>query len=560
MWYRWIPNKYRVRLSIAFAFNATHNHFVLDRGGNVFKQSAPVIKLRPNATEGDHFVLLGLLNSSTACFWLKQVCHNKGSTVDELGARQTTVEFENFYEFTAGTLAELPVPSRLPELMSRRIDQRAQELAMTCDGAWLCSAESAREDATVRSRAHAEILGVLVALQEELDWRVYAAFGLVDEHLCAPDDKPTPPLELGERSFEIAMARACTNGASETTWFARHGSRPITELPMTWPEWYRELVDRRIAAIQSDRDLGLIERPEFKRRWNLEPFDLIRRRAVRERILDHVEEMPVWRQEGLVTVRVLAEMLAASDDINALVACYTDGSGGELEAVLVEILETEHVPYLAALRYKDSGLSKREDWERTWELQRIEDKIDSLVGLPKGHPKRINEAEAGLQKRLEIGNVPVPEKYRSADFQKSSYWANRGKLDVPKERFISYPNASPDGDGTLLLGWAGWDHKQQAAALGAHYTRMRDAGWEPELLQPLLAGIAELVPWLKQWHQDDADGDLGAIYDQILETECGRLGVQKHELKAWRPTKKKRGARRKNKANAEHALVEEDAG
>ncbi|MDE8345044.1 MAG: hypothetical protein POH28_02540, partial [Acidocella sp.] len=32
-WYRWIPERYHIRLSIAFAFVATHNHFVLDRGG-----------------------------------------------------------------------------------------------------------------------------------------------------------------------------------------------------------------------------------------------------------------------------------------------------------------------------------------------------------------------------------------------------------------------------------------------------------------------------------------------------------------------------------------------
>ena len=32
-------------LTIAFADLATHNHFVLDRGGKVFKQSAPIIKL-----------------------------------------------------------------------------------------------------------------------------------------------------------------------------------------------------------------------------------------------------------------------------------------------------------------------------------------------------------------------------------------------------------------------------------------------------------------------------------------------------------------------------------
>ncbi len=51
-------------LSIAFAYVATHNHFVLDRGGKVFKQSAPVIKLPVDATEDDHLQLLGLLNSS----------------------------------------------------------------------------------------------------------------------------------------------------------------------------------------------------------------------------------------------------------------------------------------------------------------------------------------------------------------------------------------------------------------------------------------------------------------------------------------------------------------
>ena len=71
----------RTPLSIVFAFVATHNHFVLDRGGKVFKQSAPVIKLPPSATEDDHLALLGLLNSSTACFWMKQVCHDKGGAL-----------------------------------------------------------------------------------------------------------------------------------------------------------------------------------------------------------------------------------------------------------------------------------------------------------------------------------------------------------------------------------------------------------------------------------------------------------------------------------------------
>jgi hypothetical protein len=72
-WYRWIPDKYRTPLSIVFAFVATSNHFVFDRGGKVFKQSAPVIKLPVRADEASHLELLGVLNSSTACFWMQQV-------------------------------------------------------------------------------------------------------------------------------------------------------------------------------------------------------------------------------------------------------------------------------------------------------------------------------------------------------------------------------------------------------------------------------------------------------------------------------------------------------
>src|SRR5262245_39213693 len=94
------PKSAKNPFSITFAFVATHNHFVLDRGGKVFNRSAPIIKLPSNATEEAHLALLSLLNSSTACFWMKQVFHNKGSTIDEKGARQTTVAFENFYEFT----------------------------------------------------------------------------------------------------------------------------------------------------------------------------------------------------------------------------------------------------------------------------------------------------------------------------------------------------------------------------------------------------------------------------------------------------------------------------
>ena len=78
-WYEYsmfFRGRFSIPLSITFAFVATHNHFVLDRGGRVFKQSAPVIKLSVGATETEHLSLIGVLNSSLACFWMKQSFHN----------------------------------------------------------------------------------------------------------------------------------------------------------------------------------------------------------------------------------------------------------------------------------------------------------------------------------------------------------------------------------------------------------------------------------------------------------------------------------------------------
>src|SRR5690606_10971668 len=95
-------------LTIAFAFVATHNHFVLDRGGKVFKQSAPIIKLPDTATEDDHLALLAYLNSSTACFWMKQVFYPKASAVGDISSEKGKPE-ANRYEFAGTQLGSLPL-------------------------------------------------------------------------------------------------------------------------------------------------------------------------------------------------------------------------------------------------------------------------------------------------------------------------------------------------------------------------------------------------------------------------------------------------------------------
>ena len=92
----------------------------------------------------------------------------------------------------------------------------------------------------------------MIALQEELDWRCYKLYGITDEDLCYRDlegNQFEPPgIDLGQRAFEIVMARQMAAGQLETTWFERHRSKPITELPDHWPDEYKRLVERRIAA------------------------------------------------------------------------------------------------------------------------------------------------------------------------------------------------------------------------------------------------------------------------------------------------------------------------
>ncbi|MEU9009044.1 hypothetical protein AB0D12_04495 [Streptomyces sp. NPDC048479] len=146
-------------------------------------------------------------------------------------------------------------------------------------------------------------------------------------------------------------------------------------------------------------------------------------------------------------------------------------------------------------------------------------------------------------------DIPVPPKYASADFLKASYWSHRGKLDVPKERFISYPDASPDSDPTLLLGWAGWDHKDQVQALvNVINDRTEQAGWDTPRLTPLIAGIQELMPRVRQWHgehDEEWGGNPAEEYQAYLDEQRGKHGLSADDLTAWRPEKKTRGRAKK---------------
>ncbi|MEU6561994.1 BREX-2 system adenine-specific DNA-methyltransferase PglX [Nocardia nova] len=544
-WWEWqelYAAKLKTPLTLTFAFVATHNHFVLDRGGKVFKQSAPVIKLPEGASEEDHLRLLGLLNSSTACFWLKMVSHNKGSTVDSKGARQSRVPFDDFYEFTGTKLEQFPLPEEYPTQLSRSIDKLADELSRALpnlfDSDKAPTTQALEEAKTIWESTRCQ----MITLQEELDWQVYSIYGLIPRTNDVTIDD-IPKMSFGERAFEIALARKIASGGAPDDWFTRHNATPITEIPTHWPETYRQIVQERIKIIESSRAIGMIERPEYKRRWATEGWDALQDKALRSWLLDRMESRNLWfddnGQPQILTLSRLTDLLAADEDFVSVAALYSPRS--DLAQVVAELITDQHVPFISALRYKPSGLKKRRDWEHIWDVQRQED------AMPDGHEKN------AFRK-----SIPVPPKYTSADFLRTSFWQARGKLDVPKERFISYGStnvATPD-----LYGWAGWDHREQAMAIAIH---LAEHSLSTEEITPFLAGLLELQPWLDQWHKD-IDPDFGISPAEFLSGDRrerqAEHGLTDDNLRNWRPQPPARGRRSAEKHTAKTKIdsAEED--
>lgn len=540
-WSRFQRERFLVPLTIAFSEIATHNHFILDRGGKVFNRTAPVIKLPAGASEEVHLGLLGLLNSSVACFWLKQVCHNKGSTVDQHGARQRTSPFEDFYALNSTKVAEFPLIDSRPLDIATRLDTQARQLAASQPAALLAATEAGTHALPTRASLDAardnsaQLRRLMIARQEELDWRCYHLYGLLPTDTAAKSFEYDAPIEvaLGERAFEIVLARRMAAGTETTTWFARHGSTPITDIPNHWPADYRQVVQRRIDLIASDRNIRLIERPEYKRRWNSPQWSDLEQAALRDWLLARLELPRYWPTRAdqppqLTSTSRLADAARLDADFMHMAALYAGHTDFDPSQLVAQLVASEAAPFLPVLRYTEAGLRKRTQWEDTWALQRREDAGEA------------------------VGNIPVPPKYKSTDFLKTDVWRLRGGLDVPKERWISYPGCERGADGSLVIAWAGWDHLQQATALAGFYLDMKDnEGWPPERLQPLLAGLLELVPWLEQWHNDvePVYGEcMGHYYKGFVSEEARAQGFTLDDLRAWKPvvTTAPRGRRRVN--------------
>lgn len=537
-WYEWSRfqrERFRNTSSIAYADISTHLHFAYLEGRYVFNRTAPAIKKRQGDSSEEFMGLLGILNSSVACYWMKQVCFPKDG--------QASMWDERF-AFNASNLVELPIASVRPIELARRINDLAHRLSNTIAPERLIRSDGGsawpptRVSLNSAETAYASLTRKMIAEQENLDWYCYSIYGL----LAGVSDLgelvfPEPPeVALGERAFEIVLARRMAAGTEATTWFARHGSTPIIDIPSHWPEDYRQVVQRRIDLIETDRNIRLIERPEYKRRWNSPQWNDLEQAALRDWLLARLELPRYWLTSAdqppqLTSTSRLADAARMDADFMQMAALYAGHADFDPSQLVAQLVASEAAPFLPVLRYTEAGLRKRTQWEDTWALQRRED--------------------AGEDLTTSVGKIPVPPKYKSTDFLKTDVWRLRGGLDVPKERWISYPGCERGADGSLVIAWAGWDHLQQATALAGFYLDMKDnEGWTPERLQPLLVGLLELVPWLEQWHNDidPVYGErMGDYYQGFVVEEARAQGFTLDDLKTWKPavTAATRGRKKK---------------
>ncbi len=317
------------------------------------------------------------------------------------------------------------------------------------------------------------------------------------------------------------IARGEEPDEQPTEWFNRHRWEPHTTADAL-PEAERALVLARIERTQASRDLSLLEQPTFKRRWYKPDHEKEEREALSLWLADRLEDWAKERKSPF-TAAEIASALRSDPGVLAAGELLTGRPDFDVDALLTELLRKDAVPNQKHHVFTQEGLLNRAQWERTWEEQHKED-------------------------RGEKANPEAPDKYDAKDYLRAEYWSLRGKLDVPKERFIAFTEVPPPVGEPLLYGWAGWTHRERARALLALDEELENAGVKKQDRLGLLWGAQFLLPYVA-WESPSAASDLRADIRGVV----GEDGVTDAMLKEWAerfPPPGRGGARGRGKSKA----------
>ncbi|HAH43606.1 MAG TPA: BREX-2 system adenine-specific DNA-methyltransferase PglX [Planctomycetaceae bacterium] len=585
------PSRYRTTPYLASPNIASHLHFVPSSIPSLFNMTAPVVILQSDSPEGSFEQLLAYCNSSIVCFWMKQIAHQKQLTGGD-GVRVESLSKVPF-QYSTTQIKKIPIPAsddESKESLWKRLSDLGKRLCFHIAELEEISPHKIIQSSFVTENnlghlikaVHKKRLDAhrhLVAIQEEVDFTSYCLFGLCDETVLLDPFPENLCVDEGERPF-------CINNQTNEDGFV-----VPKDIPTHWPESIKTVWRRRIECIGQSTELGILEDSMYKRRWvgrqglfnhrrhaddlrvglgkwlldRLESYFDFDGRMSADAELSEEDKQKLGvsaplREIALYSVAKLADIARQDSQFMEVAEVYRDDPAFDVERLVEELVKGEHVPLLPVLRYKPSSLRNRAEWERTWELQRLEDKLragepvnltdydltdkqqEELTAWQSETPDKQKADDRGLDQILSIS---VPPKYKSSDFISTGgarYWALRGKLDVPKERWVSFPHCEGP-DGTLMIAWAGYNHLQLTQAISAYFVEVQEhlGGRDDVRLIPLLAGVIELLPWLKQWHHDidpEFNQRMDEVYEGFVNEEARALGKTSDEIKAWQPPKK----------------------
>jgi hypothetical protein len=224
---------------------------------------------------------------------------------------------------------------------------------------------------------------------------------------------------------------------------------------------------------------------------------------LREWLLESIEANSTGRSGAFTVEQVVASI---QDNPRVLTICelLTDRRDFDLVQLIAKALRDCSVPSHPSHIYSSMGLLKRQVWERTWEAQRRDELGDHTEPTP-------------------------PPTYERGDFLKPEYWQFRGKLDVPKERFVAFTEVPNRSAADTLFGWTGWTSVQRLKAVLSIDEDLEDAGVSLVDRAALLDSAWRLLP--------DVEREDSAVATRLkaeLQALVGPDGPSRKLIEDWK--------------------------
>ena len=295
VWYeheRMNRTKYSHKYLDSWALVATHIHALPNLNTRLLKQTNIVATIASLEVD-DVALVAALMNASAPLFWAKQVCFSRRESEES-----TT---DNCFEFAGAKVQQLPIPTVVGEVLrgkSEKLAIRLVALARECwqrgnelpslalkqlfqksgeaylawnsslpglhqtelgDAAPFSSMRDLEKNLANAQEIRERIRSEMIAQQEEMDWLMYAAYGLTSE----TDPAVVPLTEDVDLALDREQRPFCLWSRGDCDF-----DKAAALIPASWSANKKKLWRARLEAIRDNEHIRRIEQPVYKRRWD----------------------------------------------------------------------------------------------------------------------------------------------------------------------------------------------------------------------------------------------------------------------------------------------------